>query len=54
LESAEPEYRALYQDYEARTSLEARLVKGCGRYHLLVQAYALERSGQKGLMSFGK
>lgn len=52
LESAEPEYRALYQDYEARTSLEARLVKAADVIDLLVQAYALEHSGAKGLDEF--
>ncbi len=46
------EYRALYQDYEDRTSLEARLVKAADVIDLLVQAYALERSGAKGLDEF--
>ena len=50
--SAESEYRALYQDYEQRGSLEARLVKAADVIDLLVQAYALERSGAKGLDEF--
>ena len=49
---AAPEYSALYQDYEDRTSLEARLVKAADVIDLLVQAYALERSGAKGLDEF--
>ena len=50
--SAEPEYRTLYQDYEERRSLEARLVKAADVIDLLVQALALERSGAKGLDEF--
>ncbi len=50
--SAESEYRALYDDYEQRGSLEARLVKAADAIDLLVQAYALERSGAKGLNEF--
>jgi len=50
--SAESEYRALYEDYEQRGSLEARLVKAADVIDLLVQAYALERSGAKGLEEF--
>jgi putative hydrolase of HD superfamily len=50
--SGESEYRALYQDYEQRGSLEARLVKAADIIDLLVQAYALERSGAKGLDEF--
>lgn len=46
------EYRALYQDYEERSSLEAQLVKAADVIDLLVQAYALERSGAKGLDEF--
>ncbi|MGH9931773.1 MAG: HD domain-containing protein [Pyrinomonadaceae bacterium] len=49
---AESEYRALYQDYKQRGSLEARLVKAADVIDLLVQAYALERSGAKGLDEF--
>src|SRR5258705_461752 len=50
--SAELEYRDLYSDYEERTSLEARLVKAADVIDLLVQAYALERSGARGLDEF--
>ena len=50
--SAESEYRALYEDYERRGSVEARLVKAADVIDLLVQAYALERSGAKGLDEF--
>lgn len=45
-------YQTLYQDYEQRNSLEARLVKAADVIDLLVQAYALERSGAKGLDEF--
>jgi putative hydrolase of HD superfamily len=50
--SAESEYRELYKDYEERASLEARLVKAADVIDLLVQAYALERSGARGLDEF--
>ena len=46
------EYETLYQDYEQRNSLEARLVKAADVIDLLVQAYALERSGARGLDEF--
>jgi putative hydrolase of HD superfamily len=52
LGSFESEYKTLYQDYEQRNSLEARLVKAADVIDLLVQAYALERSGAKGLDEF--
>jgi putative hydrolase of HD superfamily len=52
LGSFESEYKTLYQDYEQRNSLEARLVKAADVVDLLVQAYALERSGAKGLDEF--
>jgi putative hydrolase of HD superfamily len=50
--SGESQYNALYQDYEQRGSLEARLVKAADVIDLLVEAYALERSGAKGLDEF--
>ena len=50
--SAELEYREVYKDYEERTSLEARLVKAADVIDLLVQAYALERAGARGLDEF--
>jgi putative hydrolase of HD superfamily len=49
---AEVQYQSLYQDYEARKSLEARLVKAADVIDLLIQAYALERAGAKGLDEF--
>ena len=48
----ESEYKILYQDYEQRGSLEARLVKAADVIDLLVQAYALECAGAKGLDEF--
>ena len=49
---AEAEHISLYLDYEHRNSLEARLVKAADVIDLLVQAYALERAGAKGLDEF--
>ena len=49
---SEAEYKTLYQSYERRSSLEARLVKAADVIDLLVQAYALERAGAKGLDEF--
>lgn len=45
-------YRELYDDYEQRESLEARLVKAADVIDLLVQALALERAGARGLEEF--
>ncbi|HAF14996.1 MAG TPA: oxetanocin [Blastocatellia bacterium] len=45
-------YKTLYDDYEERDSMEARLVKAADVIDLLVQAYALERAGAKGLDEF--
>ena len=42
-------YRTLYQEYEERQSLEARIVKAADVVDLLVQALALERGGARGL-----
>jgi len=50
--AAKGEYRQLYDDYERRESIEARLVKAADVIDLLVQAYALERAGAKGLDEF--
>ena len=47
-----PIYRELFEDYEHRTSLEARLVKAADVIDLLVQVLALERSGARGLDEF--
>ena len=49
---AEASYKDLYNDYEQRSSLESRLVKAADVIDLLVQAYALERAGAKGLDEF--
>ena len=49
---AEAEYKSLFHDYEQRSSLEARLVKAADVIDLLVQAYALERAGARGLDEF--
>jgi putative hydrolases of HD superfamily len=49
---AESEYQKLYDDYEERQSVEARIVKAADVIDLLVQAYALERAGAKGLDEF--
>ncbi len=46
------EYEKLYEDYEKRNSLEARLVKAADVIDLLVEALALERAGARGLDEF--
>jgi putative hydrolases of HD superfamily len=45
-------YRDLFEDYERRASLEARLVKVADIIDLLVQVLALERGGHRGLDEF--
>lgn len=45
-------YRELYEDYEQRQSLEARLVKAADVIDLLIQVLALERAGARGLEEF--
>jgi len=45
-------YANLYDDYERRKSLEARLVKAADVLDLLIQALALERAGARGLDEF--
>jgi putative hydrolase of HD superfamily len=45
-------YRELYDDYEQRKSLEARLVKAADVIDLLIQVLALERAGARGLGEF--
>lgn len=52
LGTAAAEYKTLYQDYEQRDRLEARLVKAADVIDLLVQALALERAGARGLDEF--
>jgi putative hydrolase of HD superfamily len=50
--TGESTYRELFEDYEQRTSLEARLVKAADVIDLLVQVLALERAGASGLDEF--
>ena len=50
--SNESIYSELYDDYEHRESLEARIVKAADVIDLLVQAHALERAGARGLDEF--
>lgn len=45
-------YANLYDDYERRDSLEARLVKAADVIDLLIQVLALERAGARGLDEF--
>jgi putative hydrolases of HD superfamily len=45
-------YATLYDEYEHRSSLEARLVKAADVLDLLVQVLALERAGARGLDEF--
>ena len=45
-------YARLYNDYERRESLEARLVKAADVLDLLIQVLALERAGARGLDEF--
>jgi putative hydrolase of HD superfamily len=45
-------YLALYESYEERKSLEARLVKVADVVDLLVQVLAFERAGARGLDEF--
>jgi len=48
----EGRYVDLYDDYERRESLEARLVKAADVLDLLIQVLALERAGARGLDEF--
>jgi len=45
-------YSALHEDYEARESLEARVVKAADVIDLLVQTLSFERAGVRGLDEF--
>jgi len=49
---ADGSYAELYSDYERRASFEARLVKAADVLDLLIQVYALERAGARGLDEF--
>jgi putative hydrolase of HD superfamily len=50
--AAEAAYKELHQGYEQRNCLESRLVKAADVIDLLVQAYALEHAGARGLNEF--
>lgn len=52
LSAAASEYKTLYQDYEQRESVEAKLVKAADVIDLLVQVLALETAGARGLNEF--
>jgi putative hydrolase of HD superfamily len=45
-------YATLYDDYERRESLEARVVKAADVLDLLIEVLALERAGARGLDEF--
>ena len=45
-------YQKLYDEYEHRESLEARIVKAADVIDLLIQVLALERAGARGLDEF--
>ena len=45
-------YQSLYEDYETRNGLEAKLVKAADLLDLLIQVLALERAGARGLDEF--
>ena len=49
---ADSSYANLYNDYERRESLEARLVKAADVLDLLIEVLALERAGARGLDEF--
>ena len=49
---SEGSYVQLYNDYERRESIEARLVKAADVLDLLIQVLALERAGARGLDEF--
>jgi 5'-deoxynucleotidase YfbR-like HD superfamily hydrolase len=52
VDAAKGLYANLYDEYEHRSSLEARLVKAADVLDLLVQVLALERAGARGLDEF--
>src|SRR6185312_6497564 len=52
IDSADSLYESLFEDYEERSSLEAKLVKAADVIDLLVEALALERAGARGLDEF--
>lgn len=52
VDAAKGLYANLYEEYEHRSSLEARLVKAADVLDLLVQVLSLERAGARGLDEF--
>lgn len=46
------EYQKIYEEYEERKTVEARIVKSADIIDLLVQVLALERAGARGLDEF--
>ncbi len=46
------EYLALWSEYSAGSSAEARLIKGLDRIEMLAQALLYERAGNRGLAEF--
>lgn len=52
VDSSAETYKSLFEDYEHRTSLEAKLVKVADVIDLLVEALALEKAGARGLDEF--
>jgi putative hydrolases of HD superfamily len=48
------DYSALHEEYEARASVEARLVKAADIIDLLAQAFVFERAGARELGEFWK
>ncbi len=46
------DYCRLHEEYERRTTIEAKIVKAADVIDLLVQALAMERSGARGLDEF--
>ena len=52
VDSSDETYKSLFEDYEHRTSLEAKLVKVADVIDLLVEALALEKAGARGLDEF--
>ena len=52
LEPLGADYLALWHEYEARASLEARIVKAADKLDLLLQAYEYERGGAQAMNEF--
>lgn len=52
LETSQASYRQLFEDYEERSSIEAKLVKAADVIDLLIEVLSLERAGARGLDEF--